>query len=303
MLGKKNLHYILSPPRIEAGTLRVLLPLCHPPAQILLPTWPTQDPHWEQRTAGGCEGGSWTGDRISIPASVCLCALHSGAEQIFPSLGDCASFSWAKGGSTLTLLEWVRGTWGCGTLGSRWDPVLGGPSCTHLPGGFPSWLQGGDLSPLISDAISGLAEQSWGHVTYGTQSVQRRQRQLWNFREGKGHLAWAGVWGSSALSAPWVGLHMPLSGPERCSAPLLFHLLNLQGIFSHCLPFPSQKASPSAVFFFFFSRFSSQHKPVSNIWLFFQTTFNAAFQEKMSCPCLSADLCRRISLLFSDLGV
>lgn len=163
---EKNQNYILGPPRIDTGTLR-LSSLCaipqhksfSPPGQHRIHTGSRVLPG-AARVAAGL-GTGFTSQSL-FACVLCIRVLNkcyhfwatvpvsAGPREEAPSpfwRGVCAC-----GGSV--------GTRGCGAVGSCWDPVLGAPSRTHLPGGFPSWLQGGDLSPLISDAISGLAEQS-----------------------------------------------------------------------------------------------------------------------------------------------
>lgn len=162
---EKNINYILCPARIEAGTSRVFLSLCHPqhksfspPGQCTTHTGSKVLPGAAKMAAG--LGTGFTSQAL-FPCVLCIRVLNKyfhcwgtvpvsavpREEAPRPSwMGVCAC-----GGSVGTQV------WGYGVVGQCW----GGPSHTHRPGGFPSWLLGGgDLSPLISDAISGLAEQS-----------------------------------------------------------------------------------------------------------------------------------------------
>lgn len=232
----------------------------------------------------GCEGGSWTGDRIYILGSVCLCALHSGAEQIFPFLGDTAGFSWAKERGTITLLEgcgflwWLRGHPRVG-IWDLWGPALSYPA-----------LGGGALpAPTVPVGSKAGCEEGTFHLSLVMPSVAWQSRAEVMLHMAHSLLS-AGNASFEILERGKVTLHKPRSGgPPVCLRPgwvsiclcrrqpcsvWPWEMLSLSSLpspefagstFHIAFPFPLQQTPLCAIFFFFLLSL-----PSTNLIIFFK---------------------------------
>lgn len=116
---------------------------------------------------GGCEGGSWTGDRIYIPGSACLCALHSGSESNISVAEGLCQFELGRGKRHHHPFGWV-----CVPVVGQWAP-RGGNMGLWGSGVLPSVTQcwGAHPAPTIPVGFQAGCKEGTFHLSLVMPSV------------------------------------------------------------------------------------------------------------------------------------